>query len=584
MATQSLSVTASYSGTGTAYTGKATATATLEHTFSTTSTDTAVTVKGSVVLSAACGLWADKATAAIASVKITVNGTVVKNITSSTSVSSTSILGTDKTVCSYSTTISRTHAAQSPKVVMTYGVLKATVKVDSTTKTNSGTAGSKSTTLSVPARPSYTVKYAANGGSSTPASQTKWYGESLTLQAAISRTGYTFYRWKATNGTLYTAKGSYTANAATTMTAQWTANTYYVKYNANGGSGTMSNSTHTYDTAKTLNYNAFIRTGYTFTGWATSATGGKVYNDGQSVKNLTATSGGTVNLYAVWTANTYTVEFDANAELATGSTASMSMTYDVQSNLTTNGFERTGYTFAGWNTASDGSGTSYANRAVVKNLAASGTATLYAQWSLVITPFSVTSLVSKRVDSNGDDDDTGQYAKITFDISLGNYYDESVLDYVDLDTDSISIVITDSNDQTVASTTSPTRSSNTVTALLGSDDILESEAYSVTVTLSNSTTLSEAITTSATDTISKAYFVIDVNEDGTAIGFGRATKGNEVGFISAMDGTFESDLTIGSDLYLDLPDYQTSGSTDYEIYEAIIKLGWASSTDDPIPV
>ena len=37
-----------------------------------------------------------------------------------------------------------------------------------------------------------------------------------------------------------------------TLTAQWTANTYYVKYNANGGSGSMGNSTHTYGTAKAL--------------------------------------------------------------------------------------------------------------------------------------------------------------------------------------------------------------------------------------------------------------------------------------------------------------------------------------------
>ena len=75
---------------------------------------------------------------------------------------------------------------------------------------------------------------------------------------------------------------------------------YSVKFNANGGTGTMANESFTYGTAKALTANAFTRTGYTFQGWATSASGAKVYNDKQSVSNLTQTSGAVVNLYAVW--------------------------------------------------------------------------------------------------------------------------------------------------------------------------------------------------------------------------------------------------------------------------------------------
>ena len=75
---------------------------------------------------------------------------------------------------------------------------------------------------------------------------------------------------------------------------------YSVKFNANGGSGTMANESFTYGTARVLMPNAFTRTGYTFEGWATSASGAKVYNDKQSVSNLTQTSGAVVNLYAVW--------------------------------------------------------------------------------------------------------------------------------------------------------------------------------------------------------------------------------------------------------------------------------------------
>ena len=75
---------------------------------------------------------------------------------------------------------------------------------------------------------------------------------------------------------------------------------YSVKFNANGGTGTMANESFTYGTAKALTANAFTRTDYTFQGWATSASGAKVYNDKQSVSNLTQTSGAVVNLYAVW--------------------------------------------------------------------------------------------------------------------------------------------------------------------------------------------------------------------------------------------------------------------------------------------
>ncbi len=82
--------------------------------------------------------------------------------------------------------------------------------------------------------------------------------------------------------------------------------TYTVQYNANGGSGTTASSSHTYGVAKALTANGFTRTGYTFAGWATSSSGAVVYTNQQSVTNLASTQGATVNLYAQWTANTYT--------------------------------------------------------------------------------------------------------------------------------------------------------------------------------------------------------------------------------------------------------------------------------------
>lgn len=79
--------------------------------------------------------------------------------------------------------------------------------------------------------------------------------------------------------------------------------------------------------------------------------------------------------------NTYTITFDANG--GTGTTANVDATYDQDATLTTSGFTKAGYTFTGWNTQADGSGTSYIDGATVKNLTAvnNETVTLYAMYS-----------------------------------------------------------------------------------------------------------------------------------------------------------------------------------------------------------
>lgn len=151
----------------------------------------------------------------------------------------------------------------------------------------------------------YTVSYNANGGTGTPSSQTKDYGQTLTLTTTKPvRTGYTFFGW-ATSGTAstanYSAGSSYSKNASVTLYAVWKANTYNVKYNGNGATGSMSNSSHVYDTSKALSANKFKKSGYNFLGWSkNSAATTATYMDKQSVKNLTSTNGDTITLYAVW--------------------------------------------------------------------------------------------------------------------------------------------------------------------------------------------------------------------------------------------------------------------------------------------
>ena len=227
----------------------------------------------------------------------------------------------------------------------------------------------------------YTVTFNANGGTGTMSAQTFAAETAQNLRAnAFTRSGYTFSGWNTAangSGTSYANGASYTATGNVTLYAQWTRNaaTYTVTFNANGGAGTMSAQTFTAGTAQNLTANAFTRTGYTFNGWNTAANG-----SGTSYANSASyTATGNVTLYAQWTQNaaaTYTVTFNANG--GTGTMTAQTFTAGTAQNLTANAFTRTGYTFSGWNTAANGSGTSYANAA---SYTATGNVTLYAQWT-----------------------------------------------------------------------------------------------------------------------------------------------------------------------------------------------------------
>jgi uncharacterized repeat protein (TIGR02543 family) len=205
-----------------------------------------------------------------------------------------------------------------------------------------------------------------------------------TLPTPPTRPGYTHNGWNTQTdgtGTNFTASTTVTENI--TVYAQWTANTYTVVYNANGGSGTMESSSHTYGVSQALIANAYTRTGYTSAYWNTQPDGsGTSYSNSQSVSNLTTVNNGTVTLYAQWTGITYTVAYDANG--GSGSMLNQNFTYGVSQNLRTNAFTppAANQTFAGWARTSVGTveytdGQSVSNLTTVNN----ATVTLYAQWT-----------------------------------------------------------------------------------------------------------------------------------------------------------------------------------------------------------
>jgi uncharacterized repeat protein (TIGR02543 family) len=238
---------------------------------------------------------------------------------------------------------------------------------------NRGFTDATSTAVTISGQ-QYTVTYNANGGSVTPASATATEPNGVTLPTP-TRTGYTFNGWyTASSGGSYIgpAGNIYYPTSSVTIYAQWTANTYSISYNANGGTGAPGSQTKTHDVTLTLSSTTPTRTGYTFSVWNTaSGGGGTSYSAGGS---YTANSAAT--LYAQWTALTYTVSYDANG--GTGAPGSQTKTYDVTLTLSSTTPTRTGYTFSGWNTASGGGGTSYSAGG---SYTANSAATLYAQWT-----------------------------------------------------------------------------------------------------------------------------------------------------------------------------------------------------------
>lgn len=263
---------------------------------------------------------------------------------------------------------------------------------------------------------SYQIAFDGNGadsGSMAAMTNIKYNKKVSLTRNAYGRTGYTFYGWtrKPVNFTDYlknrdaypvTKDGSVVSSltnvdgATVTYYALWKPDGmddegnpihYTIYFNGNGAdSGSMEKLQMTYGETKELPANNFDRTNYHFTGWAVSSSGKSVYADKEKVKNLSKINRATVILYACWEINAYSIRFDGNGADA-GSMENQSMIYGTAAELQANAYTRTGYQFAGWNTETDGSGTSYTDRQRVINLIGGHQSiiTLYARWTPVST-------------------------------------------------------------------------------------------------------------------------------------------------------------------------------------------------------
>jgi len=228
---------------------------------------------------------------------------------------------------------------------------------------------------------SYAIVYDPNGGTGTiPAVQTFIGGVSVTAAtptAGFVKRGYTFGGWTEVGPSTSRAAGAtWTAGSADIkLLAVWNLNTYRLTYNVNGGSGTApTGGNYTVEAPATVSPNVLSRTGYTFIGWNTAASGtGDDYFSGDSLDVNADTT-----LYAIWDANDYIVIYDENGGSGAGP---LDVNFDLEHPVTIadgSQLTLTGYTFAGWSTNLDGTGTSYG---VGSTYATAADVVLYAKWA-----------------------------------------------------------------------------------------------------------------------------------------------------------------------------------------------------------
>ena len=252
-----------------------------------------------------------------------------------------------------------------------------------------------------------TATQSANG-SITPSGVTTVNSGDSTNYSITPNVGYSVATLTV-DGSTVTPATSYAFNNVTanhTITATFAPINYTLTYNA-GANGTISGTT-----PQTVAYlasgtqvTATPNTGYHFTTWSDSLS--------TAARTDVAGIGGT-NVTASFAINTYTVGYDGN--LNTGGTAPVdaSSPYNYNSTVTTKtagSLVKTGYSFAGWNTVANGTGTGYATNAT---FAITANTTLFAQWTFipVITKITVTGGNALIDFTGGTTDSTGNFTVV----------------------------------------------------------------------------------------------------------------------------------------------------------------------------
>lgn len=300
----------------------------------------------------------------------------------------------------------------------------------------------------------------------------------------------------------------------------WTS--YTVQYNANGGTGAPGKQTKWKDQTLTLSSTKPTRTGYSFLGWSTSSSATTAtYSAGGS---YTANSGAT--LYAVWKANTYTVNYNANG--GTGAPAKQTKTYGVTLKLSSTKPTRTNYNFLGWGTSATATTVAYAAGA---NYVANSAVTLYAIWELAyvkprITNVSVTRC--KQTTNGYESSDEGTVAHVTFSWQS----DKTV--------SSVEVSLEGSDGSTYNAKPSASGTSGNVDVYI--NGLVAEVTYTVKMTVTDAIDYYSSVAT-----LSGSKFVMDILAEGKGIAFNKPAELEGVADIG-----FQTRL-LGGLLYVVLP-------------------------------
>ena len=228
---------------------------------------------------------------------------------------------------------------------------------------------------------SYSYYWTNTSSSTTATYGARVNGTSMTTSSSI--------------GTTYGGNKYYRKNLRC-VASQGTVTINFDGNNSDGGS--MLPQTNAEINSTILISNAFTRTHYSFKNWNTEANGGgTTIANSASIATLGLKPSDTITLYAQWIPQRQIIYNDNcsydNAGCATNEdTTNTSNWTNASSNITlgsdTYFTTRSGYIITSWNTARDGSGTSYnpsTSYTVPSDLASSDQVTLYAQWSPVLT-------------------------------------------------------------------------------------------------------------------------------------------------------------------------------------------------------
>lgn len=228
-----------------------------------------------------------------------------------------------------------------------------------------------------------TADVASTGGGSVTGGGSYDYSSVVTLTATPS-TGWLFDSWS--NGAK-TQSIKVTVSGNATYTATFKRVTYRLAFhpNCSDATGVMPTNSYTYGTENTLPINKYVRNGWDFKGWATSASGNWSIGDGASISVpgsiFTGAEPGALKvLYAYWEKHGYTVTFDKKGGVG-GTSAISAYSSEAMPPITIP--SRAGYIFKGYYTGENGGGVKYYDDdgSSAKNFDLGENVTLYAFWT-----------------------------------------------------------------------------------------------------------------------------------------------------------------------------------------------------------